>query len=184
MFFRLPGGSKADAEQKYARFRSAVYGQIPKSDAYPRKLRLDSVTPTAIRTYREVWLLHERRVNWDWPGEIEAWRRKCPARLEMSVWHEHHLCGLLIARTTNSKKTLYIEGIEGAPYSHPLKGLVIPVCIEAAEAYASMIQATEVRVQAPDPAVVPAYCELGYTLGSNLLTRGESYAYKVMGETT
>jgi hypothetical protein len=142
------------------------------------------MTPTVLKTYREVWLLHERRVNWDWPAEVALWRSKCPSRLEMSVWHEHHLCGLLIARTTSSKKILYIEGIEGAPYSHPLKGLVIPACIAASEAYAAMLGAKEVRVQAPDPAVVPAYCELGYTIGSNLLNRRESYAYKSMGETT
>lgn len=183
MFFQSTD-SKEQAERKYAKYRLAVYQQLPRESEYPRKLRLDSITQTAIRTYRDVWLRHERRVDWDWPGEVTAWRKKCPSRLEMSVWHEHHLCGLLIARTTSSKKSLYIEGVEGAPYSHPLKGLVIPICITASEAYAAMLGAKEVRVQAPDPAVVPAYCELGYTIGSNLLNRRESYAYKLMGETT
>lgn len=101
----------------------------------------------------------------------------------MAAWHEHHLCGLLIARTTSSKKTLYIEGIEGAPYSHPLKGSVILICIDAAEKYAQMLGANEIRIRDPDPAVVQAYTNQGYTLDSNVFPKRESYAYKLMGET-
>lgn len=183
MFFRSTHGREI-AEQKYAQYRTAVYQQVSREGGFPRKIRLESITLAALKTYQEVWLLHERHVDWDWPSEIDLWRRKCVSRLEMSVWHENHLCGLLIARTSSNKKALYIEGIEGAPYNHPLKGLVIPICVAASEGYAAMLEAKEIRIVEPDPAVRQAYVELGYTIESPLLPKGASYALKLMGETT
>lgn len=183
MFFRSTNNREA-AERKYAQYRLTVYQHVVREGDYPRKTRLDFFAVTALKTYKDVWLLHERRVDWDWPGEIERWRRSCPSRLEMSVWHENHLCGLLIARTSSNKKTLYIEGIEGAPYNHPLKGLVIPICIAASEAYAAMLDAKEVRIVEPDPAVISAYVGLGYTIEEPLFPSGKYYALKPMGEMT
>lgn len=182
MFFRAT--DKRAAEEKYRRYRADVYAELSRPGESSRKIRLEPITAAALKTFKEVWLLHDRRVDWNWPEEVEIWRRKCPSRLEMSVWHENHLCGLLIARTSSNRKKLYIEGIEGAPYHHPLKGSVIPICISAAETYAGMIDAMEVRVRDPDPAVESSYIELGYTVESVALLRSEPYAYKLMGETT
>jgi hypothetical protein len=175
--FRFNNAEREKAERKYAGFRSATFKDVSRRMQLSKRYKLDEINPQAIKTYKEVWMAEERLVDWDWPREVARFQRNCTSRIELAIWQEKHLCGLMVGNTSKQKNILYVQGIEGAPYKHPLKGEVIPLCIEVAESYAKSIGCTELRIINPEPAVMPLYAELGYNKVSNF-----SDIVKIMGE--
>lgn len=173
--------ARTDAEAKYSMYRQMAYKEVYDTLRFPQvRYKLDEIGIGALRTFESEWKYHPARpVSWDWLEQAMYWRRKRHSRLELSIWHERHLCGLMLGNCSRRKKIVYIQGIEGAPYRHPLQGYIMEICLEVAEAYATVLNATEVRIAKPAEALIPAYKDFGYNFFSRFI-RG-TYAAKVLG---
>lgn len=158
-FFNL---DRDAAEQRYAWFRQTAYADVVDKLQVGRKYRLDGIGFQALKTFEAVWKSAPRRVTWDWVEEVKKFKRTDHSRLELAIWHQNHLCGLMLGSTSKRKTIVYIRGIEGAPYKHPLKGSIIPIGVEVAETYAALLDAKEIRIISPATQLVADYEKLGY----------------------
>ncbi|MNO76751.1 hypothetical protein D3C76_678320 [compost metagenome] len=97
---------------------------------------------------------------WDY---IPDWKRKDAKGLDLAIWCEQNLCGLCYATPRRSTICLKVVLLQGNPdKSHPLRGLIAPIAILAADFYARMLGCREIEIQDPDPNVVFYYRELGF----------------------
>lgn len=110
------------------------------------------------------WDHSQRKVNWKWAEEREAVRMKRPSYWEMAIWHRQTLCGLVLGKPSQKRSRLYIEGIEGNPSAHPLKGQIIPIALLASEMYAQSIGCAEVWLVEPHELLLDRYERAGYNL--------------------
>lgn len=175
-FFNL---HRDEAERRYATYRQLAYQDVTGRVQLPKRYKLDGIGFDALRAFQSVWLSHKRKVSWNWLDEVRRWKRTDHSRLELAIWQEGALCGLMIGKTSKRKTILYVLGIEGAPYQHPLKGKIIPLSVEVAEAYAVVIGAKQVRIDRPAPSLIEKYEKLGYTYRSGFLS---SYMLKQLGD--
>ena len=122
-FFNL---QRNDAEQRYAMYRQLAYQDVVERIQIGSRYKLDGIGHNALRAFESVWRSHHRKVAWDWIELVQRLKRKAHARLELAIWQDGTLCGLMLGRTSRRKTRLYVMGIEGAPYRHPLKTLNRP----------------------------------------------------------
>ncbi|PEH90050.1 hypothetical protein CRM82_16935 [Comamonas terrigena] len=94
----------------------------------------------------------------------EQLRMKRPSYWEMAIWHKNTLCGLVLGKPSQKRTRLYIEGIEGNPAQHPLKGKIIAIALIASEMYADSIGCDQVWLVEPDPLLLDTYKRAGYNL--------------------
>jgi len=175
---RFSSLKRNETEERYACFRQLAYQHVTDNFLVTSRFKLDGIGSSALQAFAQVWKTHGRLVQWDWLIETMHWKKKQHARLELAIWHGMHLCGLMLGSTSKRKKILYIRGIEGAPYKHPLKGSVVPICIEVAEAYAALLGSEEIHILSPHPKLVPLYTKLGYNFKTRLLLY--SYSVKIV----
>ena len=175
-FFNL---DRDEAERRYAMYRQLAYEDTISRIKLPKRYQLEGIGFAALKSFDKVWRSHKRLVKWDWLDQAQRWKRTDHSRLELAVWQDGELCGLMIGRTSKRKTIVYVLGIEGAPYSHPLKGYIIPLALEVAEAYAVAVGAKELRLDKPAAILVARYEKLGYTFRSTFFG---SYMAKKMGE--
>lgn len=176
---RFLNPDRDDAEKRYALYRQAAYQDVISRVQFTKRYKLDGIGYDALRAFEKVWLSHKRRVPWRWKDEVMRWKRSDHSRLELAIWQEGTLCGLMLGKTSKRKTIVYVLGVEGAPYQHPLKGKIIPIAIEVAEAYATLLDAKQVRIVKPDPALIENYGKLGYTHRSGFFS---SYMLKQLGD--
>lgn len=158
------------AIEKYQQLRSEAYSsairvlRLESTSTTFAKLTISEIREHAVEAYRMHWNHAARRVRWDWPKEREIVKMKRPSYWEMAIWHRQTLCGLVLGKPSQKRSRLYIEGIEGNPSQHPLKGQIIPIALIASEMYADSIGCEEVWLVEPDPALLDTYAKAGYHL--------------------
>lgn len=168
-----------DAERRYAMHRTLAYEDTVSRIKLPKRYQLAGIGYEALKAFEKVWQPNkERKVKWDWMEQVARWKRTDHSRLELAVWHDKELCGLMVGKTSKRKTIVYVLGIEGAPYKHPLKGYIIPIALEVAEAYATSLGAKELRLDKPAAILIARYQKLGYTLRFTLFG---SYMTKKLG---
>lgn len=159
-FFNL---DRDEAERRYAMYRKLAYDDVISRIKLPKRYRLEGIGYAALKAFDSVWRSHKRVVHWDWFDQVRRWKKTDHSRLELAVWQDGQLCGLMIGKTSKRKTIAYVLGIEGAPYAHPLKGYILPLALEVAEAYATAVGAKELRLDKPAEGLVARYEKLGYT---------------------
>lgn len=91
-----------------------------------------------------------RKVDWNWRDGANAYAWRNPKRFEIAIWYQDaFLCGLSIGRPTWSGNKLRLDFIEASPKATPLSGLITDITIAAAEAYADVIGAVQIRIMHP-----------------------------------
>jgi hypothetical protein len=133
-------------------------------------VRLTGIDARALAAYREDWM-RLPRPGWpnnqppDWLVDQKALAGLLN-RFEVAVWSGAEiLCGLAVGRPSRGKGILRVDLLEGHPNpSHPLKGQVARSIVAAAFRYAEAIDAAELRLTRPLPAVVPLYRAMGFDL--------------------
>lgn len=148
---------KSDARKlTYKTFINRIAPRSPKIDI--SAVRFEPITAAAIERCH----LWEGAVIYPW-DHVPDWKSKDAKGLDLAIWHQQNLCGLCYATPRRSTVCLKIVLLEGDPdKSHPLRGLIAPIAILAADFYARMLGCTEIEIQDPDPNVVFYYRELGF----------------------
>ncbi|MGE8068567.1 N-acetyltransferase [Pseudomonas sp. NPDC089569] len=119
---------------------------------------LEPITAAAI----EKCHLWKGGVIYPWT-DIPDWKRKDAKGLDLAIWYEQNLCGLCYATPRRSAICLKVVLLQGDPdKSHPLRGLIAPIAVLAADFYARMLGCREIEIQDPDPNVIFYYRDLGF----------------------
>lgn len=169
--------SLAEARDKYRQIRSETYRDTVVDlrkvsyETYAH-LQISEITSNAISEFK-TWDIYQRYVTWDWLEQCKIARKKRPSYWEMAIWNKGSLCGLVLGTTSRRRSRLYIEGIEGAPTSHPLKGHILAIALLSTERYADNIGCEEVWVVDPAEELLASYEKAGYNprLFSKFLAR-------------
>jgi len=99
---------------------------------------------------------------------VPNWKCKDPKGLDLAIWSGQKLCGLCYATPRKSTICIKIVLLQSHPdRSHPLRGLIAPMALLAADTYARIIGCNEIEIQEPDPNVVPYYQKLGFSFDKN-----------------
>jgi hypothetical protein len=104
----------------------------------------------------------ERQIGWNWREARDRYRRDHMARIELAIWYDDELCGLMLGKASEGKLVVKINYVEGAPEEHPLKGYIVPIAARCAELFAVAIEANWVGIQDPFEGVRDYYQELGF----------------------
>lgn len=134
-----------------------------------RRIKLTEITTEALKA-EQAWkanthLAKSRAIGWDWYEALKVYRRNHAARMELAIWLDENLCGLMLGKPSTSKMVMKLNYIQGAPYEHSLKGYVVPIAILYAELYASALAVRWLGIQDPleEPALIDYYHRLGFT---------------------
>ncbi len=161
------------ADRRARVLRLAAYRKITESRRFPEALRLGEIRRQA---EHEFYSWTGRPVAWPWPDIAAQFRQNSPDRFDLAIWHGNTLCGLAIGKPSQSRRHLTVEFIEGNPApGHPMKGLVIPVALAAADEYAALLGCKYVRLSNPAPALIPLYDSMGFRLAT---AAGETEYYE------
>lgn len=157
----------ARAEERYrtareAAHRSTVMTLRSLAAESFQHLTITDVTVRAIQTFQTQWDHQARRYPWEWDKQVLAWRKKRASQWEMAIWHKQVLCGLVVGGPSRRRSRLYVEGIEGNPSTHPLKGHIIAIALLASERYAEGIGCAELWLVNPAEELIDEYRQAGY----------------------
>ncbi|WP_147274807.1 hypothetical protein [Ferruginivarius sediminum] len=130
--------------------------------------RLTVITRAAV----EAWKTHWKPINnrelpdggWDWEAIRQEYRND-HKRFELAIWGENEeLCGLAIG--TRNKTAARLDAIEGSPSdSHPLKGQILLIGLQALSCYAQKTGRAEAWLMEPVEGLVEIYeQDFGFTL--------------------
>lgn len=123
------------------------------------KIRFDSITNAALEAS---YLWGEEASLYPWES-IPKWKSKDPKGFDISLWFGIELCGMAYASPRQSKVCIKLILLEGKPdKSHPLKGFVASLMLEAIEAYGVLLDCTEIEIEDPAPGAIPWYQSLGF----------------------
>lgn len=106
-----------------------------------------------------------RRIGWDWDEAVQHYRYTYSARLELAVWFDGLLCGLMLGKPSVGKLVVKLNYIQSAPFDHALKGRIVPIAMLYAEAYAAALDAQWIGIQDPldEESLLDYYRTLGFT---------------------
>jgi len=176
----MPASSFRSATDRYLAKRHAAYkAAMERIPTLFRAIRPDLVDVPLKFTTIDAWALHAWETQWrprfrGGDGEWD-WRRErfgyqnWPARFDVAVWSGEDLCGLGIGKPSKASTFLAVNLLEGSPVSdHPLKGAIRFCVVEAAIAYAELLECRELRLMRPLPGAVPLYVDMGFSLAPPL----------------
>lgn len=183
------GKSLSQCFQKYKKLRRNAHDLLEEEilRSFRLKVSVTSVDEDVEKAISSQWEPFGRRCGFPWAERIMPVLRKShPRALQLALWCDHHLCGVAVARLSDSKNWLSITHIEGSPVAdHPLKKRVVPIVIAGADMYATLVQQhddrglrPELRIMNPLPEAVDWYGQLGYSE----LHRQNGYTYIVQAE--
>jgi hypothetical protein len=149
---------------------SVLLEEFPKSEAgktYPN-LVLRDFGSNPFREVEKDWAPSaHRKLQWDWTNWYQGFRRS-PNRIEVAAYVGEALRGLFLGTVVQPKDgtalRVQIHYIEGCPGPHELKGQVIALMLDLAEAYALVIGAKELRIVQPLERLIPYYEGYGLKL--------------------
>ncbi|MBU0914658.1 MAG: hypothetical protein KKF22_19180 [Gammaproteobacteria bacterium] len=129
-------------------------------------LRLTTINADALQSWKN-WPEAEdvqRQIGWDWHEVRSRYRRNHPASIELAIWFDESLCGLMIGKASRGKLVVKINYLQGLPIDHPLKGVILPIAARCAEHFAAAIEAKWVAIQDPmeEPGLLDYYRDLGF----------------------
>lgn len=113
--------------------------------------------------------LKNRKPGWDWVKEVARFRRR-PRRVELAIWSDVNLCGLVIGRVSDRRVVASIHLLESNPGQNPLKGNIAAIAIRWLTTFAFIISCKEISIERPVPELIEFYRELGFV---NVITRGK-----------
>lgn len=167
------------SEDKYAnarnKARAIAFEQLPESLQEACSLR--EIDGAALVQCKRWALDPTRRVDWSWGTGIRQYAFRHPKRFELAIWYRSLLCGLSLGRPTWSGSRLRLDFIEAAPVNTPLTGHIFIITLKAAEAYADIIGAQEIRVMHPINSRVRNYYE---SFGFTYVGGKQDYCTKVL----
>lgn len=132
-------------------------------------VRCEIIAGAARSAFTETWLGHQGRpVDWDWAALSARFQNNHPKCFNAAIWHDETLCGLAIG-AVNRDRFVAVDFLEGNPDPrHPLKGQVIEITLNMAEAYRRLIGVPELRLHHVDPDLISLYEMLGFALAPDL----------------
>ena len=123
---------------------------------------LTEINEEALHSQVEWEMPADRDIGWDWRQVRNQYRRDHMARLELAVWHNKELCGLMIGKASDGKLVVKINYIQGGQAENPLKGFIVPIASRSAELFA--VAADWIAIQDPidDEDLLNYYGQLGF----------------------
>lgn len=139
---------------KYQQIRLAVLAQTQRDveQMEPRfvgHIDLTEINEDALRIQREWEIPLDRQIGWDWRPVRDQYRRDHMARIELAVWNDKELCGLMIGKASDGKLVVKINYIQGGHAENILKGYIVPIASRCAELFAVAIEADWIGIQYP-----------------------------------
>ncbi|WCE31326.1 hypothetical protein [Vibrio sp. SCSIO 43137] len=128
------------------------------------RVNLTEITETAL-LYQEMWHQPlERQVGWNWRVIRDQYRRNYPARVEVAVWYDNQLCGLMLGKASEGRLVVKINYMQGNGLKNPIKGHIVPISSRCAELFAIAIEADWIGIQDPldEDELLKYYRELGF----------------------
>ncbi|MCC5825461.1 hypothetical protein [Alkalimonas sp.] len=157
--------SHQQADQTYAQLREqsriAVAEELPLR--YQESVTFDDITGRAMAQLSR-WQTHpDRRVMWSWQQWATRYAALYPKRFELTIWFHSLLCSVSLGRPTWGAGKLRLDMIESSPERTPLSGNTTNLTVAAAQAYARIIGATQIRIMNPINSKVRSHYEsLGF----------------------
>lgn len=106
--------------------------------------------------------LQEREPGWDWKDEFYT-RSRRSSYIDLAIWSEHTLCGLMIGQVSDGRVNATIHFIESDPELNPLKGEIIDIVTRFLEAIAALVGCEHALISKPIPDLIERYKSFGYT---------------------
>lgn len=122
-----------DAYQRYVMHRKAAREGVAAwlARLSRHSVRLDDITEDALsqtRSWRRI-LPMAKQTTWDWTKLVKSFRRR-PRHIELAIWVDHILCGLLVGRISDKRIVATIYFMEGRPLDNPLTGSVARIATQ------------------------------------------------------
>jgi hypothetical protein len=165
------------AVQRYKTYRRLSKELLEEEAFHKFRSRVDvvSIDEDILRRVSRDWYQSpKRKVHWDWDAGIMQPLRRTSARpFSFAMLVKGQICGLAAARVSHRKRWLSLTHLEGAPEEHPLKGMVLPLAVDALYIYRGVIcvdkdpQSMGIRVLNPLDDALTCYNANGYTLSTN-----------------
>lgn len=141
------------------------------ADLTDQIVHLDDITSDAIaqaKEWREVYP-EARQAAWDWEKVVKTFRRR-PRHVELAIWVDQILCGLVVGRISDRCIVATIHYLEGRPVDNPLSGSVAAIATRYVDILALLVNCKQTAIDSPLPALVDFYKGLGY---SSATTKGK-----------
>ncbi|MFV0574027.1 MAG: hypothetical protein ACK5NC_01175 [Vibrio sp.] len=125
---------------------------------------LTEINEDALR-FQEQWEIPlNRQIGWNWRQVRNQYRRNHMTRIELAIWHDGELCGLMIGKASYGRLIVKINYIQGGQFENPLKGFVVPIASHYAELFAVAIEANWIGIQDPidEKELLNYYRRLGF----------------------
>ncbi|MCF5371993.1 N-acetyltransferase [Pseudomonas syringae] len=123
------------------------------------QIRFEPITEKAIEA-SYLWGDGASLFPWE---DVSEWKSEDYRAFDISLWFGVELCGMAYATPKQSKLCIKVILLEGKPdRTHPLKGFVAPLVLEAILNYGSLLGCSEIEIEDPATAAVPWYQTLGF----------------------
>lgn len=169
--------SYRSAVERYRKHRAVTKELLEEEALHNFRMRVDvvSIDDDILRRVRRDWYGNpSRRVDWDWDaGIIQPLRRTNARAFDIAMLVKGQLCGLAAARVSHKKRWLSLTHIEGAPCDHALKGVILPLVVNALYIYRGVICTEEavkdlgIRILNPLDEALTCYKANGYTVSTD-----------------
>jgi hypothetical protein len=143
---------------------------IVRTGAVPAPVLLRRYDAMAEATWQSNWQGRRHPSGsggWNWP-EIVRSRWKRPSAFRLAIWSGSTLCGLAIGHPsktspTGERKTVSVNLIEGAPFAHPLQGIIALLTATYATEYGRLLGSSRVWLMQPLPGTIKHYAAMGFS---------------------
>lgn len=161
------------AHERYTGFQDQareVTEQIAREWAWDRgiwSLRLAQIDDRALTYWDTRWHGFHPGPHYDGNFPWEAIRRQIqstPRRFDLAIWANNVLCGLCAGMAGKKKNHVAINFLERFHGPNPLEGLIAPISVECARAYAIILGARLLKLRSPTDGALPTYEALGFQL--------------------
>lgn len=128
-------------------------------------ISLTDITENAL-LHQERWEIAEnRQIGWDWRVVRNNFRINHAARIELAIWYDNELCGLMLGKASDGKLVFKINYLQGGEEGHPLENSILPIASRCAELFAASIHADWIAIQDPidREGLINYYREQGFT---------------------
>lgn len=158
---------------KYRQLRAATAKIVIQEMAriYPQlngHLRITDIDSTALDFLKNDWQNHpqfSRNVGTydDWKHILRQYRTSCSSRIEAAIWHDNHLCALLLGKCSRKKYIARITYLQGNYDDSFLAGKRIHIATRYLELFAVANKIEWVGIQDPYEGAEPLYRFRGFT---------------------
>lgn len=133
--------------------------EIARNEHHVDGLGVTAITFASIAWFKTNWEHHAQRLtSWDWAGD----NHRPETGWNAAVWLGDTLCGLASGQLT--KHAVRLDYIERFPGNNPLKGRVVPIALTVIDAYATLTDRTELRINDVAEVMIPFYEQFGFEL--------------------